>query len=47
MQLFEKISGTSKLGTNETKIREFLADKHGNHIIFRQQRGSNGADNIV
>jgi len=47
MQLFEKIPGTSKLGANETTVREFLADKHGSHIISRQQGGSNGADNIL
>ncbi len=37
MKLFEKIPGTSKLGSHETRIREFLADKHGSHIISRQQ----------
>lgn len=47
MQLFDKIPGTSKLGANETKIREFLADKHGSHIISRKDGGSNGADNIL
>lgn len=47
MKLFEKIPGTSKLGASETRIREFLADKHGSHIISRQQGGSNGADNIL
>jgi hypothetical protein len=47
MQLVEKIPGTSKLGANETTIREFLADKHGSHIISRQKGGSNGADNIL
>ncbi|MBD3885402.1 HNH endonuclease [Phormidium tenue FACHB-886] len=47
MKLFEKIPGTSKLGVSETKIREFLADKHGSHIISRHQGGSNGADNIL
>lgn len=47
MALFEKIPGTSKLGASETRIREFLADKHGSHIISRQQGGSNGANNIL
>lgn len=47
MKLFEKIPGTSKLGSNETRIREFLADKHGSHIISRRQGGSNGAENIL
>lgn len=47
MKLFEKIPGTSKLGANETTIREFLADKHGSHIFPRSQEGSNGADNIL
>jgi len=47
LKLFEKIPGTSKLGANETKIREFLADKHGSHIHSRKQGGSNGADNIL
>ncbi|MGA7933765.1 MAG: HNH endonuclease [Kovacikia sp.] len=47
MKLFEKIPGTAKLGSNETRIREFLADKHGSHIISRQQGGANGADNIL
>lgn len=46
MKLFEQIPGTSKLGASETKIREFLADKHGSHIISRHQGGSNQADNI-
>jgi len=47
MKLFEKIPGTAKLGASETRMREFLADKHGSHIISRQQGGSNGADNIL
>jgi hypothetical protein len=47
MQLFEKIPGTSKLGVSEAKIREFLADKHGSHIISRANGGSNDAHNIV
>ena len=47
MQLFEKIPGTSKLEASETTIREFLADKHGSHIISRQKGGSNGAGNIL
>ena len=47
MKLFEKIPGTAKLGADETKIREFLADKHGSHILSRQQGGSNRADNIL
>ncbi|MBD3886111.1 hypothetical protein IFO70_30935 [Phormidium tenue FACHB-886] len=29
MKLFEKIPGTSKLEASETKIQEFLTDKHG------------------
>jgi hypothetical protein len=47
MKLFEKIPATSKLGSSETSMREFLADKHGSHIVSRQQGGSNGADNIL
>jgi hypothetical protein len=47
MQLFEKIPGTSKLGSSEYNVREFLSDKHGSHIKSRAQGGSNGADNIV
>lgn len=47
VKLFEKIPGTSKLGANETTIREFLADKHGSHIISRHKGGSNRADNIL
>ena len=47
MHLFNKIPGTSKLEASERQIRQFLADKHGSHIISRQQGGSNGADNIV
>jgi hypothetical protein len=47
MKLFEKIPGTSKLGASETNIRLFLADKHGSHIIPRQQGGANGAENIL
>lgn len=47
MKLFEQIPGTSKLGASEIKIREFLADKHGSHIVSRQQGGSNRADNIL
>lgn len=47
MKLFEKIPGTSKLETSEVKIRQFLADKHGSHIIPRSRGGSNGADNIL
>jgi hypothetical protein len=46
MKLFEKIPGTSKLEANETKIRQFLADKHGSHAIPRQHKGTNAADNI-
>lgn len=47
MKLFEKIPGTSKLEASETKIRQFLADKHGSHVIPRQQGGTNAADNIL
>ncbi|UBF30791.1 HNH endonuclease (plasmid) [Kovacikia minuta CCNUW1] len=47
MKQFEKIPGTSKLGASETRIREFLADKHGSHVISRQQGGSNAANNIL
>lgn len=47
MKLFEKIPGTSKLEASEIKIRQFLADKHGSHIIPRSRGGSNGADNIL
>lgn len=47
MKLFEKIPGTSKLEASEIKIRQFLADKHGSHVIPRQQGGKNGADNIL
>ena len=47
VRLFEKIPGTSKLEASETTIREFLADKHGSHIIPRQKGGSNGGDNIL
>jgi hypothetical protein len=47
MALFEKIPGTTKLGASETKIREFLADKHGSHILPRSQGGSNSAENIL
>ena len=47
MKLFEKIPGTSKLEASETKIRQFLADKHGSHVIPRSQQGTNAADNIL
>lgn len=47
LKLFEKIPGTTKLGVDEIKIRQFLADKHGSHIIARHRGGSNGADNIL
>lgn len=47
MKLFEKIPGTSKLGASETKIRQFLADKHGSHVIPRSGGGTNAADNIL
>ncbi len=47
MKLFEKIPGTSKLGASETNIRQFLADKHGSHVIPRSKGGTNAADNIV
>lgn len=47
MQLFNKIPGTSKLDASELKIRQFLADKHGSHIVSRRQAGSNSANNIV
>ncbi len=46
MKLFEQIPGTSKLGAREIKIREFLADKQGSHVVSRQQGGFNRADNI-
>ncbi len=47
MKLFEKIPGTSKLGASETNIRQFLADKHGSHVIPRSQGGTNAANNIL
>ncbi len=47
MKLFEKIPGTSKLEARETKIRQFLADKHGSHVIPRSRGGKNTADNIL
>ncbi|MBW4478772.1 MAG: HNH endonuclease [Tolypothrix brevis GSE-NOS-MK-07-07A] len=48
MKLFAKIPLTSKLGRDpQTTIRQFLADKHGSHIIPRAGGGVNGADNIV
>lgn len=47
LKLFEKIPGTSKLDASETTIREFLAGKHGSHIVARSQGGSNGAENIL
>ncbi len=47
MKLFEKIPGTSKLEASEIKIRQFLADKHGSHVIPRSQGGANRADNIL
>ena len=47
IKLFEKIPGTSKLEASETKIRQFLADKHGSHVIPRSQRGTNAANNIL
>jgi hypothetical protein len=47
MKLFEKIPGTSKLEANEIKIRQFLADKHGSHIVPRSQGGANAANNIL
>ena len=47
IKLFEKIPGTSKLGASETNIRQFLADKHGSHVIPRSKGGTNVADNIV
>ncbi len=37
MKLFEKIPGTSKLEASETKIRQFLAGKHGSHVIPRSK----------
>ncbi len=46
MKLFEKIPGTSKLEASEIKIRQFLADKHGSHVIPRSRGGANSADNI-
>ena len=47
MKLFEKIPGTSKLEASEIKIRQFLADKHGSHVIPRSQGGVNSAGNIL
>lgn len=47
MKLFEKIPGTSKLEASEIKIRQFLADKHGSHVIPRSRGGTNAADNIL
>ena len=47
MKLFEKIPSTSKLETSEAKLRQFLADKHGSHVIPRSQGGTNAADNIL
>lgn len=47
MKLFEKIPGTSKLEASEINIRQFLADKHGSHIIPHSQGGSNAANNIL
>ncbi|GJD22572.1 unknown protein [Rivularia sp. IAM M-261] len=47
MKLFNKIPGTSKLGTSERDIRQFLSDKHGSHIHPHSKGGSNGADNIL
>ncbi len=48
MKLFAKIPLTSKLGRDpQTTIRQFLADKHGSHVIPRAGGGTNGADNIV
>jgi hypothetical protein len=47
MKLFEKIPGTSKLEASEIKIRQFLADKHGSHVIPRSRLGTNAADNIL
>ncbi|MEM9148868.1 MAG: HNH endonuclease [Cyanobacteria bacterium P01_F01_bin.3] len=47
MGLFNKIPGTSKLGSREWDIRVFLSDKHGSHIHPHSTGGSNGAENIV
>lgn len=47
MKLFDKIPGTSKLNVDEATLRQFLADKHGSHILARSQGGSNNANNIV
>ena len=47
IELFEKIPGSSKLEANEIKIRQFLADKHGSHVIPRSRGGTNAADNIL
>lgn len=47
MKLFEKIPGTSKLEASEIKIRQFLADKHGSHVVPHSQGGTNAADNIL
>lgn len=47
IKLFEKIPGTSKLEASEIKIRQFLADKHGSHVIPHSRSGNNAADNIL
>jgi len=47
IKLFAKIPGTSKLEWSELKIRQFLANKHGSHVIPRSWGGSNAADNIL
>ena len=47
MGLFNKIPGTSKLGSSEWDIRVFLSDKHGSHIRPHSRGGSNSASNVV
>ena len=52
MSLFNKIPGTSKLntsklGTKEKDIQNFLSQRDGSHIHPHSQGGSNGAENIL
>lgn len=47
MALFSKIPGSSKLGAEETNIRQFLADKHASHIISHHHGGSHHSKNMV